>query len=38
MALLSNYNNRNSDLIELNKDSFNTPSFDFNIPIKINIK
>jgi hypothetical protein len=33
MALLSNYNNRNSDLIELNKDSFNTPSFDFNIPM-----
>ncbi len=32
MALLSNFNNRNDDLIELNKDSFNTQSFNFNIP------
>jgi hypothetical protein len=32
MTLLSNFNNRNDDLIELNKDSFNTQSFNFNIP------
>ena len=33
MALLSNYNNRNDDLIELNRESFNGQQpFNFNIP------
>jgi hypothetical protein len=32
MALLSNYNNRNDDLIELNRESFNKQPFSFNIP------
>ena len=32
MALLSNFNNRNDDLIELNRESFNKQPFSFNIP------
>ena len=32
MALLSNFNNRNDDLIELNRESFNKKPFSFNIP------
>ena len=32
MALLSNFNNRNDDLIELNRESFNKQPFIFNIP------
>jgi len=36
MTSLSNLNNRNDDLIELNKDSFKNNSFNFNIPNKQN--
>ena len=33
MSLISNLNNKNEDLIELNKDTFKN-SFNFNIPVK----
>ena len=36
MSNISNLNNRNDDLIELNKKSFDTNSFNFNIPNKQN--
>jgi len=36
MTSLSNLNNRNDDLIELNKDSFKNESFNFKIPSKQN--
>ena len=32
MSLISNFNNKGDDLIELNKESFNSNSFNFNIP------
>ena len=32
MSLISNLNNKSDDLIELNKESFNNNSFNFNIP------
>ena len=32
MALISTLNNQNDDLIEINRDSFNNQSFNFNIP------
>lgn len=32
MSLISNLNNKGDDLIELNKNSFNNSSFNFNIP------
>jgi len=32
MALISTLNNKNDDLIELNRDSFKNQSFNFNIP------